>query len=65
MFKAKVKWNGNHYFSGEEVKGSKVEMRGKEVWLYDDEEVKEFPCFWVSREEWVEIDGTTLEYEGE
>ena len=24
MYKAKVKWNGDHYFAGEEVKGSKI-----------------------------------------
>jgi len=33
-----VKYNGNHYSSGEIVKGSKIEWRDKELWLYDDEE---------------------------
>lgn len=27
MYKAKVKWNGDHYSAGEEVKGSKIEKR--------------------------------------
>ena len=27
MYKAKVKWNGDHYFACEEVKGSKIEKR--------------------------------------
>lgn len=27
MYKAKVKWNGDHYFAGEEVKGSEIEKR--------------------------------------
>ena len=37
MYKAKVKWNGNHYFAGEEVKGSKIEKReGGTTWLFDD-----------------------------
>ena len=27
MYKAKVKWNGDHYSAGFEVKGSKIEKR--------------------------------------
>ena len=38
MYKAKVKWNGNHYFAGEEVKGSKLEKREEgTTWLFDDD----------------------------
>ena len=61
-YKAKVKWNGNHYSAGEEVSGSKVEHRtNDEVWLFDDEPIPEFPFYGDGREEWVEIDPETVE----
>jgi len=64
MYKAKVKWNGNHYFAGEVVKGSKVETRAdKTTWLFDDEPIQEFPFYGDGRDEWVEIDEDTLEEE--
>ena len=64
MYKAKVKYNGNHYFAGEVVKGSKVETRpDKTVWLFDDEPIPEFPFYGDGRDEWVEVDKDTLEEE--
>ena len=62
MFKAKVKWNGNHYFAGEEVRGSKVEQRADgTTWLFDDEPIEEFPFYGEGRNEWVEVDEATVE----
>ena len=61
MYKAKVKWNGDHYFAGEEVKGSKIEKREDgTTWLFDDEPIQEFPFYGDGREEWVEVDETTV-----
>ena len=61
MYKAKVKWNGNHYFAGEEVKGSKIEKREDgTTWLFDDEPIPEFPFYGDGRDEWVEVDETTV-----
>ena len=72
MYKAKVKWNGDHYFAGEEVegdhysagfevKGSKIEKREDgTTWLFDDEPIPEFPFYGDGREEWVEVDEATV-----
>ena len=61
MYKAKVKWNGNHYFVREEVKGSKIEKREDgTIWLFDDEPIPEFPFYGDRRDEWVEVDETTV-----
>lgn len=61
-YKAKVKWNGNHYSADEEVSGSKAERRSDGTWwLFDDEPIPEFPFYGEGREEWVEIDPATLE----
>ena len=61
MYKAKVKWNGNHYSAGFEVKGSKLEKREDgTIWLFDDEPIQEFPFFGDGRDEWVEVDETTV-----
>ena len=63
---ARVKYNGNHYYAGEAVIGSKVEHRSNgEVWLFDDEPINCFPFYGDSREEWVEIDVNTLREIGE
>ena len=63
IYKAKVKWNGNHYSAGEEVKGSKlIHDKEKNEWLiFDDEPIPDFPFYGEGREEWVEIDHDTLE----
>ncbi len=62
MYKAKVKWDGNHYFSGEEVKGSKVRtLDDGVVELFDDEPIEDFPYYGDGRDEWVEVDPKTLE----
>lgn len=62
MYKANVKYNGNHYFSGDEVKGSKIEKRADgSLWLFDDEPIQEFPFYGDGRNEWVEIDENSLE----
>ena len=54
MYKAKVKWNGDHYSAGFEVKGSKIEKREDgTTWLFDDEPIPEFPFYGDGREEWV------------
>ena len=61
MYKAKVKWNGDHYFAGEDVKGSKIEKREDgTTWLFDDEPIQGFPFYGDGREEWVEVDETTV-----
>ena len=61
MYEAKVKWNGDHYFAGEEVKGSKIEKReGGTPWLFDDEPILECPFYGDGRDEWVEVDETTV-----
>lgn len=56
MYKAIVKWNGNHYESGEEVRGSKI-RKNKDgmVELFDDEPIEAFPFYGSAREEWVEV----------
>ena len=61
MYKAKVKWHGNHYFAGEEVKGSKLEKRDDgTTWLFDDEPIPEFPFYSDGRDKWVEVDETAV-----
>ena len=61
MYKAKVKWNGDHYSAGFEVKGNKIEKREDgTIWLFDDEPIQEFPFFGDGRDEWVEVDETTI-----
>ena len=59
-FTALVKWNGNHYSSGERVIGSKIEIRENEYWLYDDEPMEDFPFYGSSRKQWVEVRGNTI-----
>lgn len=52
MYKANVKYNGNHYFSGDEVKGSKIEKRADgSLWLFDDESIQDFPFYGEGRNE--------------
>ena len=54
-YKGTVKWTGNHYFSGDEVYGSKVKFEEDgSWWLFDDEE---YLCFGhtLSNDCWVEI----------
>lgn len=54
MYKAKAKWNGDHYFASEEVNGSKIERREDGTpWLFDDEPIHEFPFYGDERDEWV------------
>ena len=61
MYKAKVKWNGDHYFAGEEVKGSEIEKREDgTTWLFDDEPIQGFPFYGDGRDEWVEVDEATV-----
>lgn len=61
VYKAKVKWNGNHYFAGEEVKGNKIEKREDgTTWLFDDEPIPECPFYGDGKDEWVEVDETTV-----
>lgn len=61
-YTALVKWNGNHYFSGDEVSGSKIETRPDEtVWLWDDDDTDYgFPYYGEPENQWVEIDPETL-----
>ncbi len=66
IFRAKVKYNGNHYFAGQEVSGSTLERRyipnkGWTYWIYDDEPIEVFPYYGEGRYEWVEVDEATLE----
>lgn len=47
MYKAKVKYNGEHYFCGEIVRGSKIDkLKDGSTWLYDDEEID-----WVDKDQ--------------
>ena len=63
-YQAKVKWNTNHYDSGEVVKGSEIRtLDNGTIELFDDEpyyvtidnQLVDF-----TRYEWVEIDPETL-----
>lgn len=65
LFEAKVKYNGDHYFAGQVVRGSKVERRynpnkGWTYWLFDDEPIEAFPYYGEGRDEWVEINENSL-----
>lgn len=65
LLEAKVKYNGNHYFAGQTVRGSKfkkkyVQNKGWTYWIFDDEPIKSFPYYGEGRDEWVEIDKSTL-----
>lgn len=61
VFEAKVKWNGSHYFASQVVRGSKVERRSNGTCrLFDDEPIESFPYYGEGRDEWVEIDESTL-----
>ena len=55
LFEAKVKYNGNHYFAGQTVRGSKLERRyiinkGWTCWIFDDEPIESFPYYGEGRE---------------
>lgn len=61
MYKAIVKWNGNHYFAGQEVRGSKIRTNEDgTVELFDDEPIEEFPYYGSSNDTWVEVDKNTI-----
>lgn len=65
LFEAKVKYNGNHYFAGQTVRGSMLERRyitnkGWTYWIFDDEPIAVSPYYGEGRDEWVEIDKNTL-----
>lgn len=65
LFEAKVKYNGNHYFASQTVRGSKLERRynqnkGWTYWIFDDEPIEPFPFYGEGRDEWVEIDESSL-----
>lgn len=69
-YKGIVKWNGNHYYSGEEVIGSKIKVESDyatlengewkfengRVFLYNDEPIDDFPYFGEARNQWVEVE---------
>ncbi len=60
-YQAKVKYNGNHYYAGQLVKGSKVKQFEDESFcLLDDEPIDDAPFYGEGRNEWVEIDIDTL-----
>ena len=61
MYQAQVKLNGNHYFAGQPVIGSKIETRSDgTVWLFDDEESYHDSYGDMTRNEWVEVDESTI-----
>ena len=65
LFEAKVKYNGNHYFAGQIVRGSKLERRynpnkGWTYWIFDDEPIEPFPFYGEGRDEWVEVEESSL-----
>jgi hypothetical protein len=65
-YKAKVKYNGNHYFAEQEVIGSRIYyLSFDKVLLFNDEPIPEFPFYGEGRNEWVEIDPKTLEEIGD
>ena len=54
-------WQGTEKIDGEEVKGSKIEKREDgTTWLLDDEPILECPFYGDGRDEWVEVDETTV-----
>ena len=55
-----VKWHGNHYYAGDKVIGTKIEWRGDELWLFDDEETYISGIGDFTRYEWVEIEPSSL-----
>ena len=64
MIRGTVKWNGNHYFSGDEVKGSKIKQEEDGTWwLFDDEEYSLFGhtlcnyCWVEIKDDWEIITG--------
>ena len=60
-YRGLVKYNGNHYFAGDVVYGSKIEKRPDgSVWLFDDEPIYEMPFYGDGRNEWVEVEEMTL-----
>lgn len=64
MYKGVVKWNGNHYFKGQEVIGSKFRELDGVVEIFDDEEqsaVIDGHHFDFTRHEWVEVDKESFE----
>ena len=43
------------------MEGSKIEKREDgTTWLFDDEPIQEFPFYGDGRDEWVEVDETTV-----
>lgn len=61
MYKAIVKWNGNHYEAGEEVTGSKIRTNEDgTVELFDDMPIEEFPFYGDSMNVWVEVEPSTV-----
>ena len=65
MFEAKVKYNGDHYFAGQTVRGSMLERRyipnkGWTCWIFDDEPIEPFPFYGEGRDEWVEVEESSL-----
>lgn len=61
MYKAIVKWNGNHYFAGQEIRGSKIRTNEDgTVELFDDEPIEGFPYYGSSNDTWVEVDKDSI-----
>ena len=63
IYKAKVKYNGGHYFSGEVVKGTEIKYNKEdnEYFIFDNEPIYVWPFYGEGRDEWVAIDYDTLE----
>lgn len=65
-YTAKVLFNGNHYYAGDEVSGSKVKFNPDgSAWLYDDEDNYVYGLGDFTRYEWVKIDKETLKVQKE
>lgn len=65
LFEAKVKYNGNHYFAGQTVRGNTLERRynpnkGWTYWIFDDEPIAVSPYYGEGRDEWVEVEESTI-----
>lgn len=56
MYRGKVRFNGNHYESGQIVQGSIFKIENGRPYLFDDEPINGFPFYDEARNQWVEVE---------
>jgi len=64
MYRGIVKWDGNHYFKGQEVIGSQFREENGVLEIFDDEEhiaIIDGHHFDFTRHKWVEVDKESFE----